>query len=222
MYIAFVRILSFQSTLPRGERRNTRSSQRSAHKFQSTLPRGERLVRCHHHASKRYISIHAPARGATEYSFKSAICSQISIHAPARGATCPLPSPCVQKIYFNPRSREGSDSTPCVANRVASVFQSTLPRGERRFFNAPTFATCEISIHAPARGATAVSLRSTMATLDFNPRSREGSDASDTLSIKVFNISIHAPARGATPDRDPDYVLALISIHAPARGATVH
>ena len=127
--------------------------------FQSTLPRGERRSIVHSFCPYFIISIHAPARGATEYSFKSAICSQISIHAPARGATGPLPSPCVQKIYFNPRSREGSDSTPCVANRVASVFQSTLPRGERRFFNAPTFATCEISIHAPARGATLESQR---------------------------------------------------------------
>ena len=78
---------------------------------------------------------------------------------------------------FNPRSREGSDiSTPSVASTPAT-FQSTLPRRERQkrlwltlcesYFNPRSREgsdreagnrdgrTRKISIHAPAKGATA-------------------------------------------------------------------
>ncbi len=54
---------------------------------------------------------------------------------------------------FNPRSREGSDF-PAIATEIYTViFQSTLPRGERRM-----------------RGGVKAALK------NFNPRSREGSD----------------------------------------------
>ena len=78
----------------------------------------------------------------------------------------------------------------------------------------------EISIHAPARGATRNGDRETNASGNFNPRSREGSDfywftiiqhmynfnprsreGSDALHFvlrHMIHISIHAPARGAT------------------------
>ena len=99
----------FQSTLPRGERRiaccnllrsfyfnprsregsdtgwNTHSSADSI--FQSTLPRGERHSTYILLLSKNTISIHAPARGATNLISASIHFDKISIHAPARGAT---------------------------------------------------------------------------------------------------------------------------------------
>ena len=55
----------------------------------------------------------------------------ISIHAPVKGATCPLGLTLKVTVYFNPRSREGSDT------RI----------GQCR-------AKPEISIHAPVKGAT--------------------------------------------------------------------
>ena len=56
------------------------------------------------------ISIHAPARGATfKYLKNSVIEVCISIHAPARGATQISVSLYIIYIHFNPRSREGSD-----------------------------------------------------------------------------------------------------------------
>ena len=56
------------------------------------------------------ISIHAPARGATHDLIQIAkIINGISIHAPARGATQNAPGNVPGKVYFNPRSREGSD-----------------------------------------------------------------------------------------------------------------
>ena len=76
-------------------------------------------------------------------------------------------------------------------------FQSTLPRGERR----------EITLIVHRE-------------LNFNPRSREGSDPCDYGQQKRFLISIHAPARGATRLEQSLIPLVIISIHAPARGAT--
>ena len=125
----------FQSTLPRGERRqpsisrgiclayfNPRSHEGSdiCHAvsvyidivFQSTLPRGERQW------DQPCIKI---------------ICV-ISIHAPTRGATRLLGTSTSQHFHFNPRSHEGSDPD--------------------RLFLA--FKPIRISIHAPTRGATAI------------------------------------------------------------------
>ena len=56
----------------------------------------------------------------------------------------------------------------------------------------------EISIHAPARGATRGYRQSGKKAYDFNPRSREGSDQENSQDCRNRAISIHAPARGAT------------------------
>ena len=130
MYSRWNQRLLFQSTLPRGERHylktlyflcfcfNPRSragsdadGTRTFFKFvvfQSTLPRGERPAASCFPLYFLYVSIHAPARGATESN--SIPCSDniVSIHAPARGATAQSCS-----LYF------------------LYWFQSTLPRGER-------------------------------------------------------------------------------------------
>ncbi len=121
-------------------------------------------------------------------------------------------------------------------------FQSTLPRRERQFNGSVYIYGSSISIHAPAKGATYLANGETNLNIDFNPRSREGSD---TVTFKQFwevIISIHAPAKGATryifavysaqtdfnprsregsdvEERKPNYFL-VISIHAPAKGAT--
>ena len=55
------------------------------------------------------ISIHAPAKGATRECWRLQGYTDISIHAPAKGATCTGTSPGLSVLYFNPRSREGSD-----------------------------------------------------------------------------------------------------------------
>ena len=81
---------------------------------------------------------------------------------------------CTQHSCFNSRSREGSDShlgIECLRLR----FQFTLPRGERRRRIGELLPCGDVSIHAPARGATALSLQDG-AKERFNSRSREGSD----------------------------------------------
>ena len=81
--------------------------------------------------------------------------------------------------YFNPRSRKGSDVA------VREISQSIK----------------EISIHAPARGATPRGISPHVPPSDFNPRSRKGSDDLPAGKQCSQAISIHAPARGATQDK---------------------
>ena len=106
----------------------------------------------------------------------------ISIRAPARGATNSVGKFQFDILDFNPRSREGSDQKPQYGLRYFLIsirapargatkqtvdsnffwaFQSALPRGERRFAPSPTLPWAE----------------------DFNPRSREGSDRSQTVHL---------------------------------------
>ena len=56
----------FQFTLPRGERLTLSFSSEVLGRFQFTLPRGERQVRDLAYTQLQQVSIHAPARGATE------------------------------------------------------------------------------------------------------------------------------------------------------------
>ena len=80
--------------------------------------------------------------------------------------------------------------------------------------------TIPISIHAPAKGATSPCPVQAAGRLNFNPRSREGSDAADDHGHSDRAISIHAPAKGATAACCISLVARVISIHAPAKGAT--
>ena len=102
-------------------------------KFQSTLPRRERRFTEEEARAIVAISIHAPAKGATFFistssllwdRFQSTLPRRerpkaekvplppipISIHAPAKGATNGTFITIKTATYFNPRSREGSDS----------------------------------------------------------------------------------------------------------------
>ena len=101
---------AFQSTLPRGERPNMTQDDTAKAIFQSTLPRGERRYNCRHSHHVWFISIHAPARGATSGQAGADGTFAISIHAPARGATYSQAVAAAKYRNFNPRSREGSDS----------------------------------------------------------------------------------------------------------------
>ena len=99
---------------------------------------------------------------------------------------------------FNPRSREGSD-----------------------FVIGSDVSKDDISIRAPARGATVFLDNLDRLLCYFNPRSREGSDACLLLAhVIIFTISIRAPARGATWHSSYICMYPIISIRAPARGAT--
>ena len=121
---------------------------------------------------------------------------------------------------FNPRSREGSDQVGIAFIPLWFKFQSTLPRRERRTGIRPQARTDDISIHAPAKGATGILLHDNIffrfqSTLPRRERRNDFRSGSC-----VFIISIHAPAKGATQVFPGVPVVFDISIHAPAKGAT--
>ena len=165
--------------------------------FQSALPRGER---------PRYL-------------VRSCKALVISIRAPARGATrvpCRISS---DMVYFNPRSREGSDVIVISGITCHSISIRAPARGATACAGRLQIRF-DISIRAPARGATAGRFYTFVQSFDFNPRSREGSDGMVVKEILTDEISIRAPARGATMSRCTVRKDIDISIRAPARGAT--
>ena len=146
----------FQSTLPRRERRHLQRCCKSARKFQSTLPRRERQGGFRNILAENGISIHAPAEGAT-------YCESVWDIDPVFQSTLPrrerhgiMAVIAHLSIYFNPRSRGGSDKQCASQKKDLSRFQSTLPRRERPLLWNLFDSLSGISIHAPAEGATSM------------------------------------------------------------------
>ena len=77
-----------------------------------------------------------------------------------------------------------------------------------------------ISIHAPARGATEVVLKSAQTNSFQSTLPRGERRKRRAYKCCDIPISIHAPARGATRSDEQHEADVPISIHAPARGAT--
>ena len=100
---------------------------------------------------------------------------------------------------FNPRTRVGCDECKRQFSVVPKMFQSTHPRGVRPKATQRERAEKEVSIHAPAWGATRLVRCSAISAA----------------------VSIHAPAWGATWNyTNAVHEHFLVSIHAPAWGAT--
>ena len=121
-------------------------------RFQSTLPRGERLE-AGIWSWRLYVSIHAPAWGATCRGQCSIILDDCFNPRSRVGSDMPRPKSGTLAVGFNPRSRVGSDqqSFRCQSSKLSfnprsrvgsdriaikvttkrHEFQSTLPRGER-------------------------------------------------------------------------------------------
>ena len=77
-----------------------------------------------------------------------------------------------------------------------------------------------VSIHAPAWGATQTHDDAMFFGVGFNPRTRMGCDIHYVRSVSDFIVSIHAPAWGATAVVILISTTDGVSIHAPAWGAT--
>ena len=78
-------------------------------------------------------------------------------------------------LHFNPRSREGSDSSSVQTIVSELDFNPRSREGSDHKF-----------------------LASAIPLYDFNPRSREGSDFHGLAQRRSAGISIHAPVKGAT------------------------
>ena len=75
-------------------------------------------------------------------------------------------------------------------------FQSTRPRGARRG-GGRVAAHGGVSIHAPARGATADRAAACRYFARFNPRAREGRDYGIRLHLRVNDLFQSTRPRGA-------------------------
>ena len=146
--------IRFQSTLPRRERPYRSKVHTHQKAFQSTLPRRERQA-CSVHTEQQFcISIHAPAKGATEPTMGITYGVWDFNPRSREGSDIPATLGTADGNHFNPRSREGSDRRAFTGDLSAVQFQSTLPRRERP---VDDIKHCRRS--------------------NFNPRSREGSDS---------------------------------------------
>ena len=166
-----------------------------------------------------YFNSRPSARGDSSANAASTTPS-ISIHAPPRGATASSVADVLLALFQFTPLREGRRKSTA-APPSYTLFQFTPLREGRPGQKLHRQARKKISIHAPPRGATVLSMGFT----------------------KSMIISIHAPPRGATvsdapavyfqcsfqftPLREGRHSLpaclaysALISIHAPPRGAT--
>ncbi len=144
---------SFQFTRPQGARPRLRRTGQRIEEFQFTRPQGARRVARRPDRVRQGVSIHAPARGAT------LPVSSLSAHAGFQ--------------FTRPQGARPADAPAPIVERE---FQFTRPQGARPSAIGHDGVPLVVSIHAPARGATA----------DRMAR------VSDTI------VSIHAPARGAT------------------------
>ena len=164
------------------------------------------------------VSIHAPARGATqrraglrcqEGRFNpraregrdrrepdSARLEGVSIHAPARGATC-APCPRRSRTMFQSTRPRGARPVFGRAGGSAGAFQSTRPRGARLLSLTSDTAKTRFQSTRP-RGARHNPAGGGGDSGGFNPRAREGRDLHETRLFISTAVSIHAPARGAT------------------------
>ena len=142
-------------------------------------------------------------------------------------------------LYFNPRSREGSDVSnwKFIINhddfnpRSREGSDVSLSFGTYGFWNFnprsregsdtdkwSTQLRSKISIHAPARGATVQSINNPQQNADFNPRSREGSDHPCNFYAQTFQDFNPRSREGSDhPSLMYFFTVLTISIHAPAR-----
>ena len=100
------------------------------------------------------ISIHAPARGATSGSPPLRV---FPVHFNPRsreGSDFLKKTKRVLATYFNPRSREGSDFLPALLCDPFCNFNPRSREGSDGLRTSGRLLLREISIHAPARGAT--------------------------------------------------------------------
>jgi len=100
------------------------------------------------------ISIHASVTGCDNDDLTQGNSELISIHAPVWGATWSPMNQSLRSSYFNPRTRTGCDGLVHYYGYPLSQFQSTHPHGVRHDQPDEPAYRINISIHAPARGAT--------------------------------------------------------------------
>ena len=253
----------FQFTRPRGARLDVPRVDRFPRLFQFTRPRGARQG--YRRDTARDSCFNSRAREGRDCGpDEQSLVSYVSIHAPARGATSWTATSAKSRLFQFTRPRGARPAGRRAAARL-SMFQFTRPRGARPATRWPTYCDFGFQFTRP-RGARLAQPFGRYSYRCFNSRAREGRDdlkatlnqisggfqftrprgarhGSPANAIWGTVVSIHAPARGATsrkncsrnqssfnsraregrdvPMISGDPAATWVSIHAPARGATL-
>ena len=149
-------ITVFQSARPRGARRWRPDSMPRFFQFQSARPRGARRGVVVNVSSWRYVSIRAPAWGATILNDQPITNFGVSIRAPAWGATGPAVKAFRRGDVSIRAPAWGATAPLSTACAFVKGFQSARPRGARRLCTAAWMRELGVSIRAPAWGATSI------------------------------------------------------------------
>ena len=128
-------IYIFQSTCPRGARRENHSLPRAGCDFNPRAHEGHDALRALF-PDAQVISIHVPTRGTTMNRCMS-----------------------FRTWYFNPRAHEGHDLCRYVHNPACHYFNPRAHEGHD-FADIATATLSDISIHVPTRGTTTDSRKS--------------------------------------------------------------
>ena len=168
------------------------------------------------------ISTHAPARGATDTVGEAGDALDISTHAPARGATTLSVLPLVSFSLFQPTLPHGERHSGCQTRAPADFISTHAPARGATASAVEVVLISLISTHAPARGATLRMQSPPATTRNFNPRSRTGSDILPE-AVKVLAMAFQPTLPHGERPRCARALCGLsgISTHAPARGATL-
>ena len=189
---------TFQSTRPRGARPFLTRRGGRVKKFQSTRPRGARRQEKKRIHQEKNVSIHAPARGATMYSFTYTPLSPWFQSTRPRGARHALSPLLTAYRRFNPRAREGRDHSErdrkaawmefqstrprgarpdrAAAKMLENTFQSTRPRGARHENLGDKPGILQFQSTRPRGARRCCNRYNAIGTRSFNPRAREGRD----------------------------------------------
>ena len=208
--------MTFQSTLPRGERHEktqifpiangfnprsrvgsdlTKNSVRHWQlMFQSTPPRGERHAKSIVSPLPETVSIHAPAWGATDVLYRSYVHLLVSIHAPAWGATeRPLTDSEAQGVSIHAPAWGATPRRSCLSRRAIVSIHAPAWGATLRI----SFASSQVSFQSTSpRGERHDIITTTLLHDYFNPRPRVGSDRRHDRPVYRVRISIHVPAWG--------------------------
>ena len=143
--------------------------------FQSTPPRGGRLRYTDEFGGVQYVSIHAPARGATRAVLLWYLKGSCFNPRPRAGGDLKLSFTCRSVIVSIHAPARGATSSPkiCV---YCSGFQSTPPRGGRPRTPHHLYLLCMCFNPRPRAGGDQSVLLVALIILSFNPRPRAGGD----------------------------------------------
>ena len=213
--------MTFQSTPPRGGRPThvmPHGNMRSL--FQSTPPRGGRPVgRATSHHELRFQS--TPPRGGRRAAAADGVAAYVSIHAPAWGATHVHRTGRDGHWFQSTPPRGGRRADRAKLPSIGDPVSIHAPAwGATSSTRASPLHSRYVSIHAPAWGATAARASTLMQTVRFNPRPRVGGDTATRAATNHVTFQSTPPRGGRPIAMTARTRLLRVSIHAPAWGAT--